>query len=122
MRWGRLRLPCALYGGLPDNRVACQGCRPRASESLGFSWGAFQNRAAKLKLWMRAVIIGAMNGKRNFVLAAAISAILAGHGAVYPPPCIGQKYDCPEREQRPVRSRVPHGSLTPLRVIGEGAP
>jgi hypothetical protein len=28
------------------------------------------------------------------------SLALAVHGAVYPPPCIGQKYECPEPEQR----------------------
>jgi hypothetical protein len=40
-----------------------------------------------------------MDGKHNFVLTAAISAILAGHGAAPPRVCIGEKFACPEPEK-----------------------
>lgn len=45
----------------------------------------------------------AMDTKGKFAAASvgAVSLALAVHGAVHPLPCIGQKYDCPEPEQRP---------------------
>lgn len=48
-----------------------------------------------------------MSGNRKFVVyssadgVGAISLTLIVHGASLPVPCIGQKYECPEPEQRP---------------------
>jgi hypothetical protein len=42
-----------------------------------------------------------MGPKRNLILATAISAILAGHGAAPAKPCITEKLVCPEPEVPP---------------------
>jgi hypothetical protein len=43
--------------------------------------------------------------KYNAIVAAAIATVLGVHGAAPTPPCIGEKYACPEPELPPADMR-----------------
>jgi hypothetical protein len=49
-----------------------------------------------------------MDAKHNLVVAAAISTILATHGAAPPRACIGEKLACPEPE-KPLSDMLEYG-------------
>jgi hypothetical protein len=67
-----------------------------------------------------------MGQKKNLILAAAISAILASHGAAPAKPCITEKLICPEPEIPPVdmpeHGRPSGPSFSPNKTTGPTGP